>query len=227
MPDSLLERARVKIRYYGTGLPLHQAVLRIVIDSFSRLAIRVEPFEIFLEGLSRATKPVPPPDLTHLETVFLTEPDMREISSLPGRTLTEAQLIRRLRSGARCLGIRHAGRIVAFTWFRLSHLSFGDHPLFDLHDDEAALFDAYTVEEMRGNGLAPYMRYRCYEDLARMGRTRCYSVTIRFNAPAVRFKKKLGATVVAKGTFFNVFGRQSHQLSWLASRDSSNSPTLP
>ncbi len=40
------------------------------------------------------------------------------------------------------------------------------------------------------------MRYRCYQELAKIGRTRCLSVTVLFNAPGVRFKKKLNAKVI-------------------------------
>ncbi|MGI9043014.1 MAG: GNAT family N-acetyltransferase, partial [Gemmatimonadaceae bacterium] len=133
--------------------------------------------------------------------------DMAELALMPGRDLAEADLQARLASGQMCLGARHRGSVVAFTWCNLRQCMIERHALFELRDDEASLFDAYTVESFRGRDLARWMRYRCYEELAAMGRRRCYSVTIVFNTPAVRFKQKLGAKVIGRGVYVDLVAR--------------------
>ena len=212
MADSLIQRASAKIRYYRRGVPWYGLALRISIDSVSRLGLRIEPFDLFLEGLGRALAPLPPKGIDNHQTAFLEHPDMAEIASLPGREFSEVDLRARLDSGQLCLGVKLGGRIIAFTWCNLHACRIEKHHLFDLHDDEASLFDAHTIESFRGRDLAPWMRYQCYEEMARLGRHRCYSVTIIFNTPALRFKSKLGAEVIGRGIYVDVLGRYRFHL---------------
>jgi hypothetical protein len=207
MPDSLIQRASAKIRYYKRGVPWHGLILRVSIDAASRLGLRIEPFDLFLEGLGRAQAPLAPSGIEDCHAAFLLPGDMREVASMPGRESSEADLRARLESGQRCLGVKHGERIIAFTWCNLHACTIGEHRLFDLTDDEASLFDAYTVEPFRGRNLAPWMRYRCYEEMAKLGRHRCFSVTIVFNTPALRFKTKLGAEIIGRGVYIEVLGR--------------------
>ncbi len=182
-------------------------VLRVWIDAVSKLGLRIEPFHLFMEGLDRAEPPDFPAGLGDLEVSLLGREHMAELGLMPGRDLAEADLQARLASGQMCLGARHRGSVVAFTWCNLRQCMIEGHPLFELRDDEASLFDAYTVEVFRGRDLARWMRYRCYEELAKMGRHRCYSVTIIFNTPAVRFKEKLGAKVIGRGVYVDLLAR--------------------
>lgn len=201
MTDSLLTRTWLKIRYYTSGVPWYGVVLRVLIDTVSKLGIRIDPYQLFLEGLENARVPNPPIGLDGHDIDFLEASDMRSIACIPGRNFSEQDLLRRLENGMRCLGVKYRGEIVAFTWCDLKECVIEKHRLFTLRADEACLFDAYTIESLRGRDLAPYMRYRCYEELAKLGRDRCYSVTVVFNTPAVRFKQKLGAQVLELGVF--------------------------
>ncbi len=207
MPDSSLQRTWQRIRYYRSGLPWYGMALRIAIDGFSKLGLRFEPYQIFLESLENAPPPDAPPNLGGLETGFLLASDMREVAIMPARSLSEEDLKGRLKSGSLCFGIKHRGAIVAFTWCNLTECTIEKHRLFLLREDEASLFDAYTLESFRGHGLAPFMRYLCYEEMAALGRKRCYSVTIIFNRPAARFKQKLGAQIVNAGVYVELLGR--------------------
>ena len=93
---------------------------------------------------------------------------------------------------------------MAFTWCNLTQcLSEGYS--FPLNDEEAYLFDAYTASDLRGQGLAPALRYRLYEELARLGRTKLYSISERFNTPAIRFKLKLGAKLLKSDWYVTLF----------------------
>lgn len=205
MADSLVSRTSVKIRYYRKGLPWYGFALRLLIDALAQAGLRFEPYHLFLERLARAPRPVGKFD--NYEVGFLSAPDMREIAVIPGRNFTHDDLLRRLDEGKRCLAIRREGRIAAFTWCDYTDCLFEGDRLFPLRSNEACLFDAYTLEAFRGHDLAPFMRYRCYEELAKTGRTDCYSVTVLFNVPAVRFKKKLNAKVIELRVLIEFFRR--------------------
>jgi hypothetical protein len=205
MADSLLSRTRSKLRYYKRGLPWYAFALRLSIDALSQVGFRIEPYHLFLEGLAGA--PRVNGALDRYEVAFLRAEDMEEIARIPGRNFTSDDLRRRLDEGKRCLAIKCEGRIAAFTWCDFTACLFEDDRLFPLRDDEACLFDAYTVEAFRGRDLAPFMRYHCYEELAKLGRTCCLSVTVLFNAPAVRFKKKLNAKVIELWVLIAIFRR--------------------
>ena len=92
------------------------------------------------------------------EVTFLRAEDMEEIARIPGRNFTSDDLRRRLDEGQRCLGMKYEGRIAAFTWCDFTFCLFEQNRLFPLRDDEACLFDAYTLEAFRGHDLAPFMR---------------------------------------------------------------------
>jgi GNAT superfamily N-acetyltransferase len=196
MGSSLLARTAAKIRYYRQGLPWHYAVLRIVIDTLAQFGVRIELFHLVLEGLSLADAADQERLSQDIEVRFLTADEMAALAAIPGRQPTEANLRQRLQEGKLCLGLCQQGAPVAFTWCDLEACCFEGYPLFQLRVNEAYLFDAYTRETARGNGLAPVMRYRLYKELARLGKTRCYSLTVLFNAPAARFKAKLGARIL-------------------------------
>jgi hypothetical protein len=203
--DSLLSRTRTKVRYYKKGLPWYAFALRLIIDGLSQAGFRIEPYHVFLEELTVA--PQVERGFDDYEVSFLEAADMREIAQIPGRRFTHGELLARLSEGQRCLGLRHQGRIAAFTWCDFTACLFENDRLFALRDNEACLFDAYTMEPFRGRDLAPFVRYSCYRELARIGRTRCFSVTVLFNVPAMRFKKKLNAKVIELWVLVELFRR--------------------
>ncbi|MBM4258249.1 MAG: hypothetical protein FJ147_20430 [Deltaproteobacteria bacterium] len=196
MGNPLLRRTRAKVHYYMQGLPLHQAFLRILIDTVAKLGVRIEPFHLVREGLAARQRPSTMALTDEDQVRFLVAEDMPALAAIPGRPPTITDLQQRLRQGNHCLGILRQGTPFAFTWCDLSLCRFEDYPLFHLQANEAYLFDAFTVEAMRGSGLAPVMRQRMYEELAKLGKDTCYSTTVLFNVPAARFKAKLGARVI-------------------------------
>jgi GNAT superfamily N-acetyltransferase len=148
---------------------------------------------IFLEEVSESITP-PSMDSTFdgYKIVFLGPEDMNSIAAIPGRKPTEVELLSRLNEGKVCLGVKHEQELIAFTWYDLKESNIkGNKHL--LKDSEAYLFDAYTLESYRGKGIAPFMRYRSYQELAKMGRRRLLSFCDYFNTAAIRFKEKLKA----------------------------------
>lgn len=60
-------------------------------------------------------------------------------------------------------------------------------------NDEAYLFDMYTLNEFRGKGLAPFLRDKVYKELNKLGRTKCYSYSSLLNRSSILVHEKLNA----------------------------------
>ena len=180
--------------------------IRVVQDGLTKIGIRISPYYIVLEGLFDESMPHLERGFNEYDIGFLRTEDMKEISILPGpdRTFSEEDLLLRLKDGKKCLGLKYRGKIVAFTWYDLKEYNFNGYK-FSLKENEAYLFDAYTLMSFRGKGIAPYMRYQCYKKLAKLGRYRLYSVSICFNAPSIRFKKKLNAKILELALYVELF----------------------
>jgi GNAT superfamily N-acetyltransferase len=117
---------------------------------------------------------------------------MGAMANIPGRDFSEEDLLKRLEEGKKCLGMKHRNELVGFTWIAYETYGYRNRQI-PLKANEAYLFDAYTLEDYRGKGIAPYLRYRVYMYLAELGRNRFYSVTEYLNVTSIRFKEKLGA----------------------------------
>lgn len=131
---------------------------------------------------------------------------MSALAELPGRRFPAPALVSRLERGQKCLGALSEGQVVAFTWCDLERCHFEGFP-FALRENQAYLFDAYCALDWRGRGLAPYLRYRAYEELERLGRTELFSITDAFNVSAFHFKEKLCARPVLLGLQVKLWGR--------------------
>jgi GNAT superfamily N-acetyltransferase len=180
--------------------------LRIVTDILGRLGVRITPYYVYLEGLDRADLSSLKTNFTGYETVLLESQDMKEIAEIPGRkNLTEQSFLDKLDQGHLCLGMKHDGKLAGFNWANLSELTFSANTCFTLKDNEAYLYDAYTLMDFRGIGIAPYIRYRCYQQLEQLGKNRLYSISLAFNTPAINFKKKLNAELYELRLFIDIF----------------------
>lgn len=180
--------------------------IRLILDSLTRIGITISPYYVVLEGLFNGSMPHLEKGFDGYDIGFLNSQDMREISVIPGpdRVFSEEKLLLRLKEGKKCLGVKYRGEIVAFTWFDLVECSSMFYR-FLLKKDEAYLFDAYTLMSFRGKGIAPYMRYQCYKELAKLGRDKLFSISEFFNTPSIRFKMKLDAKLLELGLFVELF----------------------
>lgn len=184
---------------YG-GLP------RLLVDGLALLGITLRPFYLHREGLALAGPRAFGEHLTALEVGFLGRDEMAALAGLPGRNLPAPELLLRLKGGQKCLGVLSEGKVVAFTWCDLERCQYEGCP-FSLGPDQAYLFDAYCSLEWRGRGLAPFVRYRAYQELALLGRTDLYSITDAFNVSARHFKEKLNAEALLLGLHVKLWGR--------------------
>ncbi len=173
-----------------------------------RFGIRATPYHLVLERLpDGATAELDrlPPGFTCLP---FGEVELEEIVALEARRGHVDPEVIRARAGADvgCLGLKHDGVIVAFSWYAVGTV---DSPYMPtrLAPNEAYLFDMWVAPEYRGRKLAPILRYRTYRHLADAGVDTCFSVTQLGNDASARFKAKLGAELVHLGVAFDIRGR--------------------
>jgi len=164
-----------------------------------KIGLELIPFYLYEEGLFGDIWKGRKDDFDKYEIGFLSPQDMKEIAALSrGDWSSEEKLLARFRDGQKCFGAKYQGKIVAFTW---SNFESCHDPLykFPLRDDEAYLWDAFTVPSFRGKGIAPYLRSRFYKELETLCRKKSYSISLFFNKPAIKFKNKLDAKPILLG----------------------------
>jgi hypothetical protein len=198
---------RRRLRYVWLKLQYNSLAQRFL-DTLRLVGIEVGPYRLYLEGLALLGD-----DHQAEATGFdgyvirpIQRSDIKLIALLPDYGSSEASLRHRLDGEVYSLGVWRGNELAAFGWCDLKRCNFPDHP-FDLNADEGYLYDAYTSQAFRGTGLAPALRCRMYADLARMGRTKLYSVSASPNTPAIRFKEKLKAQVIDSGVAVRFFRR--------------------
>jgi hypothetical protein len=192
----ILKRIWSKVRY--------SPLLRLVLDGLSKIGIRITPYYIVSEGLFNRSIPHLETGFDEYDLGFLGPNDMKEISLIPDINIPEKELLIRLKEGKKCFGVKYKGELVAFTWCDFIEYTCNDHR-FLLKENEACLFDAYTLMSFRGKGIAPYIRYQCYKELYKMGRHRLYSISDYLNTPSIRFKMKLDAKLLELFLYIGLF----------------------
>lgn len=209
--DSSRQHKRDVFRYvkylkYRIG---YDSVPMFILDIIGKFGIHVQPFYVIQEGLDESMEEEFAGRFPDFGFRYLNGEDMEHIASLVERRVPLQQLVSQLDEGRRCLGCLEGDDLVAFTWFNLDNCTYPGYR-FKLAGNEAYLFDAYTLAKYRGRGIAPYVRYRLYQDLEKLGRTVLYSVSEQYNKPAVRLKMKLKATITNRGIHVVLFNRWGH-----------------
>ena len=194
-----------------------EGVLFALLHYSARVGIRVQPYYYMRETLPAEISE----HLTQLPEGFefsaFGRDDVRAISVLEERKryVNERYVIHNLNKGDACLGVKHRGEIVAFTWYSLARCASRLHPV-TMKENEAYLYDMYVLKAHRGSNVAPALRYRNYEVLRGMGRDTFYSVTELSNPASMRFKQKLGARPVLLGIYIGLFDK--FQVRWVLRR---------
>jgi GNAT superfamily N-acetyltransferase len=193
------------IRYLA-GRFRREPATQLLFDGLGRLGVAIQPFYLFEESVPAGEPPAVDPELRTAVVRQLGPEDAPSLASVPWRRLPEEFFAARFRQGNGCIGMFDRGQLAAFTWYDSRECNF-EGWRFPLREDEAYLFDAFTLTPWRGKGVAPLLRYRVYQMLAKQGRTKLFSVSIRTNRAALRFKEKLGAKIVGRGWVVELFGR--------------------
>ncbi len=190
----------------------HNSLIRLLFDGLKRLGIEIIPFYLVLEGLFDRKLPHLEKGFEEYDMGYLGPKDMKTISSIPVRNISEKKLLLRLKENNKCFGLKYRGELVAFTWFSLRGCTFEGYR-FLLQEDEAYLFDAYTIPSFRGKGIAPYIRYQLYKELKELGRKRLYSISEYFNTPSLKVNIKLNAKCFKLCLFIQVFKKWRYTMS--------------
>jgi hypothetical protein len=180
--------------------------LRLFFDAVSKLGIRISPYYLFQEVITPGISLTLPAGFADYKVVFLGPECLKTMAAIPGRRFSEKDLLDRLKRGNKSLGLKKDNELVAFTWCDLDEFSF-KLERYPLKEDEAYIFDAYTLMEYRGKGIAPLLRYHLYKELEKIGRIKLYSLSDYFNTPAINFKMKLNARKIKLYLYVVVFGK--------------------
>ena len=187
------------------------AFIRCIFGGLARMGLWVNPYYVFVEGLTNGNLSNLEHGFDEYEVGFLGPQDMKGISAIPDQPNSEEKLLLDLNEGKKCFGVKYRGELVAYTWCDFNRFGFEGYQ-HSLKEDEACLCDAFTLMRFRGKGLAPYVRYQCYKELAKLGIYKLYSYSDCFNTPALRFKLKLNANLDEYGILFVLFKKWRYNL---------------
>lgn len=174
----------------------------------ARIGLRVTPYYWFEERLHEYTDWDTAED-PELAFGFLQAADIERLVNTEPTEFSAARLgeyLGRLRSGKLFFGARYRDEVVAMMFIDLEVANYLGKSSA-LARDEAYLGDMFTRRKFRGRNIAPHLRQRAYKALQSMGKTRFYSYSEAFNAPALRFKEKLHAKMLWLGVHVEIFGR--------------------
>jgi hypothetical protein len=166
--------------------------------------VKIVPYVLMEERYVEELEPAIHPSIDNLIFVRLNRNDILEIASHKEVLKSADSMLANLKEGTICLGLKHNGKIVSYTWCNLEVCSFKNWKM-KLNSDEAYLYDIRTFESYRGMNLAPYLRYELYKLLVDQGRTRFYSISLLANVSSFKFKEKLGAKRIKKKVYISFF----------------------
>ena len=192
---TLLKKIINKFRY---GL-----VLKAVTSQLNRIGIQFSPYYWVQEGINSTDIPEIKGNSSDYTVGFLEVEEIKNLGNNPWGDSVDKQLAD-LTAGKKCLGLKYKDEIASFMWISFSECSFKP-ALILLKEDEAYLSHMFTMESFRGKNMAPYLRYKSYEFLKKMGRDKIYSTTEYFNPSASRYKEKLNAKKIKLVLYIEIF----------------------
>jgi hypothetical protein len=178
-------------------------VLQVIRNKLAQAGLVFTPYYLYQEVTGTCKVPEIKGNISEYSIEFLNEEDMISLGS-NARGYSEQEFLSWLRMGKKCLGLKYGGDVTAFMWIHLDLFDF--EPInIPLKEDEVYLTDMYTLEPYRGKNFAPYLRYRSYEILQKMGRTTIFSVVEFFNTPAKKYKQKLNGKKIRFVLYIRLF----------------------
>jgi len=172
------------------GTTRNGLVIQSLLDGLERAGLTIVPFY-----LTRERPEVIPAAGTESDEVTFAWVGFDELQTLgdrPGGRYDLAGMQRLLDAGMRCFAASVHGRIAAFMWCDLKRTRYRTLS-FPLEREEVYFFNTWVLPAYRGRGFPVRLRRECFRALAAEGRTRAWSITLRFKTPARRFKRQVGA----------------------------------
>lgn len=174
----------------------HGLILQSIRNKLIFIGIDFSPYYWYQEGINSTKKPEIKGSIKDYSLQTLGPGDMEMLDKIDNGWSSSKNKIPALMEGSeKCIALKHKDEIAAFMWINFKEFNYKS-VVVPLKSNEAYLTYMFTDERYRGNNIAPYLRYKSYEMLKDMGRNVLYSMSICFNAPAVKFKEKLDAKKV-------------------------------
>ncbi|MDP2653357.1 MAG: GNAT family N-acetyltransferase [Candidatus Omnitrophota bacterium] len=194
---SILGKIRNKFR--------HGLIFLVMSDYLKKMGIEITPFYWMRETIPDQSPAGMETNFRDFDFSFFGPEDIEAICKHPERKFYHEEHVTKLfKAGKKCYGAKCNGEIAGFTWIDLEESVTKFHPS-KMKSNEAYLFDMYVFKSFRGRNLAPILRYKTYAILKELGRDTCYSVTVCYNTPSIKFKQKLNAQFVFLGLYVNLF----------------------
>jgi hypothetical protein len=174
-----------------------------------RIGIQITPYYLTSESPLDETQIKCTPKINPLECSFISEPEISRLYSSPELKNLDVDLAGHQNGDGQCFVLKHGNDILAYMWCNL-HRFEGPFLRFPMQENEAFIFGVRTLSDYQGMNLAPFLRYRLYQNLAQRGYTNFFLLTEYFNAPAMKVGQKLNARRLKLALFISIF----HKLKW-------------
>jgi len=185
----------------------HDSVLQTIINAFKLVGVSLYPYYVYEEysNSNRPVKQIATP-LKKIEIKLAVKKDMLQFLDFPDMMGNLERLHERLDRGDICVVAWLEGEIIAFSWANLISFEFLADK-YELNENEAYLYSAYTAPSYRGKRLAYILRHHLYKILTSKGKKKLYSFSIKTNTAAVKFKRNIKAQIIGSGLKIKLFRR--------------------
>lgn len=160
-------------------------------NRLARIGLDITPFYLVQEGVTEYEAPEIRGDSSTYTVSYFEEHEISLIEkSILG--IKQNDLLKDLKSGQICVGLKHGNEIAAFMFLNKEHVDLRGR-FIKLKNNEVYLHGMYTFESYRGKNLAPYLRYHSHKLADELGLDTKYSISEYFNKSTIKFKKKLNS----------------------------------
>jgi hypothetical protein len=163
----------------------------VVRNKLAQIGLNIKPYYWVQEEVEKCKEPAIKGDPSKYILKYF-GPKEIEIISKGFPSAIEKENLKLLNKGNLCIGLIYNSEIAAYTFIEFNDFVY-NHRTFKLKDNEAYLFNMYTIHSFRHRNLAAYLRYQCYQLLKDKGIDTKYSLTEYFNNSSIKFKKKLNS----------------------------------
>lgn len=156
----------------------------------TRLGLDIAPYYWFKEVRNGCEPPKIKEGFENYEVALIPPSEVSVMDGVMG--LSTSFLINKMKRGQVCVGLRHNERIATLLFVDPNDFTF-KHRDFHIENGSGYLLNLYTFERYRGNNLAAYLRYHCFEALNHLNIHAIYSITSYFNKSSLRVNEKINA----------------------------------
>ena len=154
----------------------------------TRFGLNIYPYYWDKEEFIHVTEPKIKDNPAPYRVVQLTIGEIGIMNKVLG--IAPGKLENDIQEGHLCLGLKHKNKIVSMVFAKTQNFIYKERNI-KLNNDQAYIYNLYTLEEHRGKNLAPYLRYQLYKTLEKMGVKEIYCITGYLNKPSLKSNRKL------------------------------------